>query len=108
MNEEQRTIFEYLNTHALGYSNRKSSTQIREELNLESGGVTNEHVRGLIRDLILNHNVCIGSLMWKDGYWIIQTEEELNSVCRSLENRADSIRDRAMALRNSWRTQHNG
>lgn len=108
MNEEQRTIFEYLNTHALGYSNRKSSTQIREELNLESGGVTNEHVRDLIRDLILNHNACIGSLMWENGYWIIQTEEELDRVCISLENRADSIRNRAMALRNSWRTQHNG
>ena len=106
MNEEQRTIFEYLNTHALGYSNRKSSTQIREELNLESGGATNEHVRDLIRDLISNHNACIGSD--DKGYWIIQTETELNSVCRSLENRADAIRNRATALRNSWRTQHNG
>lgn len=108
MNEEQRAIFQYLNTHACGCNNRKSSTQIREELNIASVGVTNEHIRDLIRDLILNHNACIGSLMWKNGYWIIQTEEELNSVCESLENRADSIRNRAMALRNSWRTRHNG
>ena len=108
MNKEQKAIFEYLKTHALGYGNRKSSTQIREELNLESGGATNEHVRDLIRELILNHNACIGSLMWENGYWIIQTEEELDRVCISLENRADSIRNRAMALRNSWRTQHNG
>ena len=80
MNEEQKAVFEFLNTHALGYGNRKSSTQIREALNLESGGATNEHVRDLIRDLILNHNACIGSLMWKDGYWIIQTEEELKEI----------------------------
>lgn len=83
MSNEQIEIFEYLNTNAIGYENRKSSTQIREELNLESGGVTNEHVRDLIRDMILNHNACIGSLMWKSAYWIIQTEEELNTVCES-------------------------
>lgn len=108
MNNEQIAILEYLNTNALGYDNRKSSTQIREELNLESGGVTNEHVRDLIRDMILNHNTCIGSLMWQNGYWIIQTEDELNNVCESLENRADSIRSRATALRNNWNNQNNG
>lgn len=108
MSNEQIEIFEYLSTNALGYENRKSSTQIREELNLESGGVTNEHVRDLIRDMILNHNACIGSLMWKSGYWIIQTEEELNTVCESLENRADSIISRTTALRNNWNNQKNG
>ncbi|HLW41044.1 MAG TPA: hypothetical protein VKY82_01600 [Flavobacterium sp.] len=65
MNNEQIAILEYLNANALGYDNRRSSTQIREELNLESGGVTNEHVRDLIRGMILNHNACIGSLMWQ-------------------------------------------
>lgn len=29
MNKEQIAILEYLRTHALGYDNRKSSTQIR-------------------------------------------------------------------------------
>jgi len=108
MNNEQIAILEYLNANALGYDNRRSSTQIREELNLESGGVTNEHVRDLIRGMILNHNACIGSLMWQNGYWIIQTEDELNNVCESLENRADSIRSRAIALRNNWSNQNNG
>lgn len=108
MDNEQTAILEYLRANALGYNNRKSSTQIREDLKLASGGVTNEHIRDLIRGLILNHNACIGSLMWKDGYWIIQSEEELEDVCRSLENRANSIKNRATALRNSWRKQQNG
>jgi len=43
-----------------------------------------------------------------NGYWIIQTEDELNNVCESLENRADSIRSRAIALRNNWSNQNNG
>lgn len=102
MNEEQSTIFDYLNQNAIGYDKRKSSTEIRESLNLESGGVTNEHVRDLIRDMILNQGVCIGSLMWDSGYWIIQDEEELNRVCESLESRADSVRERATALRRNW------
>ena len=46
--------------------------------------------------------------MWKSGYWIIQTEEELNTVCESLENRADSIISRITALRNNWNNQNNG
>lgn len=108
MNDEQSAILNYLRENALGYDNRKTSTQIREELNLESGGVTNEHVRELIRDLILSHNACIGSLMWGNGYWIIQTEDELNRVCESLENRADAIINRAAALRNNWNNRYNG
>lgn len=108
MNEEQSAILNYLNDNALGYDNRKTSTQIREDLDLESGGVTNEHVRDLIRDLIFTHKACIGSLMWRDGYWIIKSENELNKVCESLENRANSIKDRAKALRNNWNSKKNG
>lgn len=108
MNDEQSAILNYLRENALGYENRKTSTQIREELNLESGGVTNEHIRELVRDLIFSHDACIGSLMWKDGYWIIQTEDELNRVCESLENRADAIKNRATALRNNWNNHNNG
>ncbi len=102
MNEEQQAIFDYLNQNALGYENRKSSTDIQTALNIESGGVTNEHVRDLIRDMIFNHGACIGSLMWDNGYWIIQNEQELNRVCQSLESRADSIRERANAIRRNW------
>jgi hypothetical protein len=78
MNDEQNAILDYLNQNAIGYNNRKSSTETREFLNLESGGFTNKHVRELIRDMILNQGVCIGSLMWDSGYWIIEDEEELN------------------------------
>ena len=108
MNDEQIAILRYLREKALGYENRKTSTQIRVDLGLESGGVTNEHVRDLIRDLIFSHKACIGSLMWGDGYWIIQTEDELNRVCESLESRANAIKNRANALRDNWNNQNNG
>ncbi len=38
MNEEQQRIRNYLNQNAIGCTNRKSSTEIRVALNLESGG----------------------------------------------------------------------
>ncbi len=61
MNEEQVRILDYLNQNAIGYENRKSSSEIRDALNLESGGPTNEHIRDLIRDMILNQGCLIGS-----------------------------------------------
>lgn len=108
MNEEQQLINDYLTASALGYVNRKTSSQIRDNCRLAAGGPTNEHVRDLIRDMILNHGSCIGSVMWEDGYWIIQNEEELNRVIASLESRADGVIRRADALRNNWQNMNNG
>lgn len=102
MNQEQEQIWEYLTQNANGYDNRKSSSEIRDALNLESGGPTNEHVRDLIRDMIFNHNRLIGSLMFQKGYWVIQNEEELKRVIDHLNSRADGVRERANALQQNW------
>jgi hypothetical protein len=102
MNEEQQRIWDYLIENAIGYENRKSSSEIRDALNLESGGPTNEHVRDLIRDMIFNHGCLIGSLMFRKGYWIIQNELELNMVINHLNSRADGVRERANALQQNW------
>jgi hypothetical protein len=104
MDNEQRNIWIYLNRNAIGYSQRKTSTEIREACQLNSGGPTNEHIRDLIRDMILDHGCCIGSIMYKNGYWIIQNEEELNRATDSLERRAQGVMRRADALRNNWQT----
>ena len=88
--------------------NRKTSTEIREACRLESGGPTNEHVRDLIRDLILHQRCCIGSLIWVDGYWIIQNEEELEMSIKSLMQRANGVIRRAEALRNNFTQGNNG
>ncbi|MDD2388021.1 MAG: hypothetical protein PHP52_14700 [Bacteroidales bacterium] len=102
MNEEQIRILEYLNQNAIGYNNRKSSTEIRDALNLESGGPTNEHVRSLIRDMIFNHGCLIGSLMFRKGYWIIVNEQELERVITHLNSRAGGVRERANILQQNW------
>lgn len=102
MNDEQSEIWEYLNTHAVGFENRKSSTEIRDTLHLNSGGPTNEHVRELIRDMVFNHGCLIGSLMYRKGYWIIQNPEELDMVIRHLNSRAHKVLERADALKGNW------
>ncbi|OGU70697.1 MAG: hypothetical protein A2V93_04585 [Ignavibacteria bacterium RBG_16_34_14] len=107
MNEEQQSIWDYLNENAIGYENRKSSSEIRDNCDLEAGDTTNVYVGNLITRMILNHGCCIGSLMWNSGYWIIQDEVELDRVCESLENRANSIVERSNALRENWQ-QNNG
>jgi tRNA uridine 5-carbamoylmethylation protein Kti12 len=106
--KKQQRIETYLSKNALGYANRKTSTDIRVNCNLEAGGPTNEHVRDLIRDMILNYGSCIGSLMWEDGYWIIQNEDELTQVIQSLKNRSDGVIRRAEALRRNWENRNNG
>lgn len=108
MNEEQQAIWDYLNQNALGYNNRKTSTEIRNVCELESGGATNEHVRDLIGDMIFSHNCSIGSVMWGSGYWIIQNETELNRVVQSLRNRANSIVERAERLISNFNNRENG
>jgi hypothetical protein len=106
MNEEQNNILEYLNQNAVGYNNRKSSSEIRDTLELESGGPTNEHIRELIRDMILNHGCLIGSLMFEKGYWIIMSEPELEMVINHLNSRADGVRNRAIALQENWENRN--
>ncbi len=102
MNDEQQKIWNYLNQNATGYDNKKSSSEIRDALDLESGGPTNEHVRDLIRDMIFNHGSLIGSLMFKKGYWIIINEQELENVINQLNKRADGVRERANVLQKNW------
>jgi len=58
--------------------------------------------------MILNHNCCIGSIMWHDGYWLIQTQEELDMVIRSLEQRASGVIRRSEALKENFNNRNNG
>ena len=108
MNDEQKRIYDYLSTNAIGYSNRKSSTEIRVNCSIESGGLTNEHVRDLLRDMIRNHGCCIGSLNYGKGYWIIQSDEELSKATQSLEKRAEGVIKRSEALKTNWKKRRDG
>ncbi|MGB4775376.1 MAG: hypothetical protein WBP45_09405, partial [Daejeonella sp.] len=70
-------------------------------------GVTNEHIRNLIRDMILHHACCIGSILWGNGYWIIQNEAELEMTVRSLKQRGQGVLQRSEALEQSFQNKNN-
>jgi len=46
--------------------------------------------------------------MWHDGYWLIQTQEELDMVIRSLEQRASGVIRRSEALKENFNNRNNG
>ena len=104
MNEEQRQVLEYLTNNAQGFQNKKTSDEIRNALNLPIGGRTNEYTREIIRELIFEYNAVIGSD--NRGYWIIQSEQELQEVINSLNSRAEEITERARALQQNWNNRN--
>lgn len=64
-----------------------------------------EDLRDFIREAI-NNGALIGSS--KQGYWEIDTVDELNAVLDSLENRAQGVCVRRNALLTTWnRVHHN-
>lgn len=106
MDKDQLKILAYLNKNAVGYKNRKGSEVIRKACKLITGGPTNDFVREKIRDMVLNHGLCIGSISWDVGYWIIVDEVELNRVIGSLEARSRKLLERAEKLRKNWRNRN--
>ena len=50
---------------------------------------------------MLNYDCLIGS--FSKGYWIIDSEHELEMVINSFNRRADGVRKRGVALQENWK-----
>jgi len=100
MSNEEQLIFNYLKTYAQGKVNKKTSNEIQQVTGLPTGGRTNEHIREIIRKLIIFNEALIGSD--SGGYWIIQNKCELEAVVNGLNSRAKEVKERAIALQNNW------
>jgi hypothetical protein len=64
-------------------------------------GHTQEPTRDLIRDAIVNHGIPMGSAP-QDGYFLIDTEEELNEAVTNLHQRIEGLQNRINGLRHGW------
>jgi hypothetical protein len=82
-----------------GAANAKNADIIENNLGLDSGR-TNEPTRQLITECIVNDKYPIGS--GSKGYFLIDSEEELRDVVRSLEGRIHGLKNRIDALREGW------
>jgi hypothetical protein len=92
-----------------GAQNAKNADILEADLGMDSGR-TNEPTRQLITECILNDKYPIGS--GNKGFFLINSENELNDVVGSLEGRIHGIRNRINALREGWqkraRSRDNG
>jgi len=73
---------------------------LQDTLHMDAGH-TQEPTRDLIRDAIVNHGIPIGSTT-QDGYFLIDTQEELDETTTTLEQRIDGLRNRIDGLRRGW------
>jgi hypothetical protein len=83
-----------------GAQSAKNADVIENNLGMDVGR-TNEPTRQLITDCILNDKYPIGSA--NNGYFLIDSEAELDDVVDSLEGRIQGLRNRIDALREGWR-----
>ena len=82
-----------------GTANARHAPDLESALSLD-GGRTQEPTRDLIREAIVRDNFPIGST--RDGYFLIDSIDELNSVVGELERRMGGIRLRIEGIRKGW------
>jgi hypothetical protein len=82
-----------------GSSNPQTANSLHNSLNTNPGN-TDEPTRDLIRDAVINQNIPVGSN--SSGYFLIDSEQELDDVVTSLESRIQGLQDRINSLRSGW------
>ena len=93
------TVEELISKLENGKNNAKHALKLEKELSLDIGN-TQETTRNLIRNAIVNHNIPIGSS--QAGYFLVDTEAELDNVVQSLQKRIKGLQDRIDGIQNGW------
>jgi hypothetical protein len=94
------TIDDLISILGDGKGNSQYAYELENTLHLDAGH-TQEPTRDLIRGAIVNHEIPIGSTP-QDGYFLIDTEEELNETISSLQQRIEGLQNRINGLRRGW------
>lgn len=84
-----------------GSDNQISSREINDQIGVDDIG-SFPTTRAIIRELILEDNIPIAS--GGNGYFVIETEDELKDYINSLESRMLSIADRKYGIRRPPKT----
>ncbi|GEM_PF-5144259 len=82
-----------------GSQNYQNADDIGASLGLDAGR-TAEPTRELIREAILDESIPIGSNT--NGYFLIDSEDELKSVLQSLKSRIEGLQERIDSLEEGW------
>jgi len=84
-----------------GRENAVPAGDLSRALGLTPGHATFPDLRDLIRTVLRDEHIPIGSCV--DGYFLVDSEEECEAVCASYEQRAAAIRERKAWLREAFR-----
>lgn len=82
-----------------GKANAVHAEDIARQLNLPTGGNQVE-ARGLIREAIQNGNIILSTPAL--GYWQSNDKQEVLNYIISLNERANDISKRSVAIKNAW------
>jgi hypothetical protein len=93
MTEQQSQIWNYLTEHSVGISNAIHIADLAEALGFEPYGTNNDDLRGIIKDMVMEELLPIGTC--QDGVFIFTNEAERESAARFVERqtRANVVRD---------------
>jgi hypothetical protein len=92
MSEEQKKVWEYLLTNALGKANAKKLPVVAEDLGFPPKGTNNDDLRKIITGLTIKLGKPIGTS--QEGVFIIETPEEQEEAAQYVERetKADAVR----------------
>lgn len=88
-----------------GKANSKHASELESSLDMDVGH-TQEPTRDLIREAIVNHEMPIGSTP-QAGYFLINTEAELDEAVNNLQQRIEGLNKRINGLRRGWQCREN-
>ncbi len=89
-------------THiGVGKANAMSVAALENAIGGTPSGTNNDDTRGLVKDMIMNDHVPIGSTSYH-GYWLIDSDNECDDVCDQLDRMIQTYTDKRDAIRSGW------
>lgn len=92
MDENQERIWNYLEEHAVGRNSAVHIADLADNLGFPPNGTNNDDIRRMIKDMVMNENLPIGTC--QDGAFLFTNEQEREAAARFVERktRASVIR----------------
>lgn len=94
------TIQDLVNALSDGQNNAIHASDLEDELNMDKGH-TQEPTRDLIREAIIGQDIPVGSTP-RDGYFLINSENELEAAVSDLEARIQGLHRRIESIQRGW------
>lgn len=97
-------VREVLSEIPVGRDNARSASEIADRADVDDADATEYRTRRIIKTLITDHQRAIASC--SEGYFRVQTREELEAYIDDLQSRIAGIQKRIDKFREAFRTTH--